>query len=129
LRDRAPHRLSGGEKKRVALASVLSLDPEVWLMDEPAAGLDPRSHDWLVEFLARQASAGKTIVTATHDLAVVPNIADRVLVLGEDHRVAAEGAVTQILSDRDLLIACNLLGAGRYGGITLPAHAAPAERP
>jgi cobalt/nickel transport system ATP-binding protein len=51
LRDRAPHRLSGGEKKKVALASILSLRPDVWLLDEPTASLDPRSQSRLVDFI------------------------------------------------------------------------------
>jgi cobalt/nickel transport system ATP-binding protein len=51
LRDRAPHHLSGGEKRRVALASLLTLLPDVWLLDEPTTGLDPRSQSWLVEFI------------------------------------------------------------------------------
>jgi cobalt/nickel transport system ATP-binding protein len=109
LRDRPPHRLSGGEKKRVALASVLSLDPDVWLLDEPTAGLDPRSQAWLVAFLAGQAEAGKTIIIATHDLAVVPALADRACLLGEDHRLAADGRVSAVLADRSLLRQCNLL--------------------
>ena len=54
LRDRAPHRLSGGEKRRRALASLLSLRPDVWLLDEPSAGLDPRSQSWLIEFILDQ---------------------------------------------------------------------------
>ncbi len=109
LRDRAPHRLSGGEKKRVALASVLSLNPDVWLMDEPTAGLDPRSQSWLVDFLIEQGRAGKTVVTATHDLNIVETIADRVYVLNEEHHVVAQGAPDEVLSNRDLLIECNLM--------------------
>lgn len=109
LRDRAPHRLSGGEKKRVALASVLSFNPDVWLMDEPTAGLDPRSQSWLVDFLIEQGRAGKTVVTATHDLNIVESIADRVYVISEDHHVVAEGTPDEILSNHDLLIECNLM--------------------
>lgn len=109
LRDRAPHRLSGGEKKRVALASVLSFNPAVWLMDEPTAGLDPRSQSWLVDFLIEQGRAGKTMVTATHDLNIVDTIADRVYVISEEHRIVAAGTPGEILSNRDLLIACNLM--------------------
>jgi len=109
LRDRAPHRLSGGEKKRVALASVLSLNPDIWLMDEPTAGLDPRSQSWLVDFLIEQGRAGKTVVTATHDLNIVDSIADRVYVLDEHHHVVAQGTPDEVLSNHDLLIACNLM--------------------
>ena len=114
LRDRAPHRLSGGEKKRVALASVLSLNPDVWLMDEPTAGLDPRSQSWLVDFIIEQGRAGKTVVTATHDLNIVESIADRVYVLNEEHHVVAEGTPAQVLSDHTLLIACNLMHEHRH---------------
>jgi cobalt/nickel transport system ATP-binding protein len=105
LRERAPHQLSGGEKKRVALASVLGLSPEVWLLDEPSAGLDPRSVAWLIDFINRQGHAGKTVITATHDLGILETIAERVYVLGEDHRVAAEGTPQQILADKALLVA------------------------
>ena len=114
LRGRAPHRLSGGEKKRVALASILSLDPEVWLMDEPTAGLDPRSQSWLVDFIVDQAQMGRTIVTCTHDLGIVETIADRVYVMDEAHRIAAEGEPEAILRDTALLIACNLVYDHRH---------------
>jgi len=108
LRDRAPHQLSGGEKKRVALASVLSLAPEVWLLDEPSAGLDPRSVSWLIEFVETQRQTGKTAVIATHDLGLVEAAADRVCVLDEAHHLIAEGTPREILADRSLLIASNL---------------------
>ncbi len=104
LRERAPHQLSGGEKKRVALASVLGLSPDVWLLDEPTAGLDPRSVSWLLNFIGQQQKTGKTVVTATHDLSIVETIAGRVCVLGEEHRIVAEGTPTQILKDRALLV-------------------------
>jgi cobalt/nickel transport system ATP-binding protein len=109
LRDQPPHQLSGGEKKRVALASVLSLSPEVWLLDEPSAGLDPRSASWLEEFLNAQGSAGKTVVLSTHDLAFVEATADRMYVLDEHHQIIAEGTPRKILSDRSLLIKANLV--------------------
>ncbi len=126
LRDRAPHRLSGGEKKRVALASVLSLSPDVWLMDEPTAGLDPRSQSWLVDFIIEQGQAGKTIVTATHDLNIVESIADRVYVLNEEHHLVAQGTPTKILSDHSLLIACNLMHEHRHRHeATAKEHAHP----
>jgi cobalt/nickel transport system ATP-binding protein len=115
LRDRAPHRLSGGEKRRVALASVLSLDPEVWLLDEPTTGLDPRSQSWLVDFIIEQGRAGRTVVTATHDLTIVESIADRVCVFNEDHRLVAQGPPHEILTNRDLLLACNLIHEHRHG--------------
>lgn len=108
LRDRPPHQLSNGEKRRVALASVLSLSPDVWLLDEPTAGLDPRSQGWLVEFILDQRQAGKTLVTATHDLAIAAQIATRILVFDEEHHVVASGEPAEILRDHELLHRCNL---------------------
>jgi len=133
LKDRAPHRLSGGEKRRVALASVLSLDPSVWLLDEPSAGLDPRSQSWLEDFIIDQVRAGKTMVTATHDLSLAEVVAERICVFNEDHRLVADGTPAEILSDQKLLAECNLIhehrhphpGAGgehRHPHIHYPSH-------
>jgi cobalt/nickel transport system ATP-binding protein len=108
LRDRAPHHLSGGEKRRVALASLLTLQPEVWLMDEPTTGLDPRSQSWLVEFILEQQKLGKTIITATHDLGIAEEIASKIYVFSEEHQIIASGMPEDILSDHDLLHRCNL---------------------
>jgi len=114
LRERTPYQLSGGEKRKVAIASVLSLGPEVWLMDEPTAGLDPRSQSWLVDFICQEGERGHTVVTATQDLDIVADIADRVLVFSEDHRLVAEGTPVDILNDRDLLLRCNLIHEHRH---------------
>ena len=108
-RSGLPYRLSGGEKKKVALAAVLASDPEVLLFDEPTAGLDPRTQDWLVEFLHRLHAAGKTLVLATHQLHELPRLADRALVLAEDHTIAAEAPVAELLADRELLLRVNLI--------------------
>jgi cobalt/nickel transport system ATP-binding protein len=108
LRDRAPHHLSGGEKRRVALASLLTLEPDVWLMDEPTTGLDPRSQSWLVEFIVEQRKRGMTVITATHDLGIAKEIASKIYVFSEDHQIAASGTQEEILSDHDLLHRCNL---------------------
>jgi cobalt/nickel transport system ATP-binding protein len=122
LRDRTPHHLSGGEKRRVALASVLSLQPEVWLLDEPTTGLDPRSQSWLVDFVIEQGRAGRTVVTATHDLSIVESIADRVCVFSEDHRLAAQGTPAEILGNHELLLACNLIHEHRHRHPDEPAE-------
>jgi cobalt/nickel transport system ATP-binding protein len=91
LRKRAPHQLSGGEKKKVALASIFTLEPEIWLMDEPTAGLDPRSATWLTAFIKKLKQAGRTVVLATHDLTLTKEIADRVYLMNEAHTIVAEG--------------------------------------
>ncbi|MEW5979262.1 MAG: ABC transporter ATP-binding protein [Acidobacteriota bacterium] len=109
LRDRAPFQLSGGEKKKVAIASVLTMNPEVLLLDEPAGSLDPRTQAWLVEFLQQLRASGKTLVTASHDLSLIDEIATRAVVLGEDHRLAADGPVERILEDQELMLKANLI--------------------
>lgn len=109
LADRAPFQLSGGQKKRVAIASVLVMNPDVLLFDEPTAGLDPRTQEWLTALIEELNNAGKTIVHATHDLDLLDRLADRCLVFSEDHRIVAEGTPTQILAQRDLLLDVNLI--------------------
>ena len=76
LRDRPPYRLSGGEKKRVALASVFVLDPEVLLLDEPTSTLDPRSQSQVIDLIQEWKGSSKTVITATHQLEIVDDIAD-----------------------------------------------------
>jgi cobalt/nickel transport system ATP-binding protein len=109
LKNRPPFRLSGGEKRKVALASVLAINPTVLMLDEPTTGLDPRTQRWLTDMLIRLGEAGKTLVTATHDLEIVEEIADRVLVFNEDHCLIAGGAPQEILCDTDLLLRVNLI--------------------
>ncbi len=109
LRDRAPFELSGGEKKRAAIASVLSLQPDVILLDEPTASLDPRTKWILLNLIQEMGKQGKTIVTATHELETVPVIADRVVVLGENRRVLADGPTDSVLANEALLIEANLI--------------------
>lgn len=107
LRSRAPHQLSGGEKKRVALASVLVLDPEVLLLDEPTANLDPSAQSYVIDCLIRWKGS-KTIITATHNLDIIADIADRCLVL-EKGRVAGNGSPEEILRDESLLRRTHLI--------------------
>ena len=113
LRDRAPHRLSGGEKKRVAIASVLILDPEVILLDEPTAALDPKSQSMVVDFLVGWANSGKTIVTATHDLDTVPDIADDAYIF-QHGTIVAHDTPANLLRNHDLLLAANLVHAHHH---------------
>ncbi|OGF53286.1 MAG: nickel ABC transporter ATP-binding protein [Candidatus Fraserbacteria bacterium RBG_16_55_9] len=114
LRDRVPHRLSGGEKKKVALASVLSLRPEVWLLDEPTASLDPRSQSRLLDFIWELEREGNTVITATNDLAILEEVADRVIIFSEDHQIVGEGSPQEVLSNYELLAKCNLIHEHRH---------------
>lgn len=120
LRDRQPHHLSGGEKKKVALGSVLSLNPDVLLMDEPTNGLDPRTQVWLFELLEDLRKIKKTIIMATHDLSIVEDMADRVVVLSEEHAIASDGRPAEILKDKDMLLKVNIIHehTHRHGDIT-----------
>jgi cobalt/nickel transport system ATP-binding protein len=124
LKDRSPHRLSGGEKKRVALASVLVLDPEVLLMDEPTAALDPKSQSQVVDFLIGWGGAIKTVVTTTHDLDIVEEIADHCAVF-QGGRVVTAGPPAAILQDEALLQRTNLIHAHRHSHALGETHAHP----
>ena len=128
LKDRPPHRLSGGEKKRVALASVLVLDPEVLLLDEPTASLDPKSQGKIIDFLAGWGGGVKTVVTATHDLDSVEDIADRCYVLLEG-KIAAEGRPQEILADSRLLERTSLIHAHRHRHASGEVHSHPHRHP
>jgi cobalt/nickel transport system ATP-binding protein len=109
LADRAPFQLSGGQKKKVAIASVLVMNPDVLLFDEPTAALDPRTQQWLTELIVELNDAGKTIVLATHDFAALDVLADRALVFAENHTIVAAGTPDEVLADRDLLLSVNLI--------------------
>ena len=113
LKDRTPHRLSGGEKKRVALASVLILDPEVLLLDEPSSTLDPRSQSQIVDFLVSWGKGLKTVITATHDLDTLEEIADRCYVFNSG-RIAGEGTPLSVLHDVALLEETKLVRAHHH---------------
>ncbi|HEU5424879.1 MAG TPA: ABC transporter ATP-binding protein [Nitrolancea sp.] len=110
LADRAPYELSGGEKKRVAIATVLSMEPEAILLDEPTASLDPRSSDALLDVILGLRRLGKTVVLTTHELEIVPLLATRVVVFGDqERRPVASGPAQDILADEELLVRTNLI--------------------
>jgi cobalt/nickel transport system ATP-binding protein len=109
LKDRPSYMLSGGEKKRVAIGSVLTMNPGLLLLDEPMNGLDPRTKSFLIELMILLNSAGKTLVIATHDLSLISELQCRVAVLSEDHRVEKIGTAEEILQDEDLLLRVNLI--------------------
>ncbi len=85
LRTRAPYNLSGGEKKRVAIACVLSMNPDALCLDEPLAGLDAKMRSWLLGFLGELKAAGKTLVIATHDQSLADEVADYFVYFGDFH--------------------------------------------
>lgn len=109
LRDRGPWDLSGGEMRKVAFGTCLSVNPDVLLLDEPTTGLDPRSQVEFVDLINELRRAGKTIVTATHDLGIIEDISDRTVVIGEDHRLLTEGNPWDVMEDTDMLLRANLI--------------------
>jgi cobalt/nickel transport system ATP-binding protein len=119
LRNRSPQSLSEGEKRRVAIASVLSLGPDVLLLDEPSSDLDPRTKVWLEGFLTELHDSGKTIITATHDLELAADTSDRCIIMTEQHGIAGEGSAEEMLGNWDLLLNANLVHvhAHRHGQV------------
>jgi cobalt transport protein ATP-binding subunit len=109
LKHRVPQHLSQGEKKKVALATALAMDPRVLLLDEPTAGLDPRSSSQLTDVLFTLKDEGKAMLVATHDMHLVEEVADRAIVLGENRTVVREGPPSEILADLDFLSRQNLI--------------------
>ena len=87
LRERAPYHLSGGEKRKVAIACILSMNPEALVLDEPLAGLDRKTQEWLVSFLLQLKEAGKTLIVSTHNDELAHTLADRLVVIGDDHSI------------------------------------------
>jgi cobalt/nickel transport system ATP-binding protein len=101
---RAPYRLSGGEKRAVAIAGVLAMAPSILVLDEPSTGLDPAGRRRLIELLGRLP---QTRIVATHDLGLVLQSCPRALVLHEG-RVVADGAPARLFADAELLRRCQL---------------------
>jgi cobalt transport protein ATP-binding subunit len=104
---RVPHRLSGGEKKRVAIATVLAMDPEVLVLDEPTAGLDPRTRRGLINLLRELP---QTMLVSTHDMGFVAEGFARTIVI-DNGRVVADGPTGDIMADSSLLEAHGLEAA------------------
>ncbi len=107
LKDRPPYKLSVGEKRAAAIASVLSLSPDILVMDEPSAGLDPRARRRLIELLR---GFHHTKIIATHDLDLVLDLCPRTIVIAEG-KLLADGETGTIFNDEELL---------RHGGLEKP---------
>jgi cobalt/nickel transport system ATP-binding protein len=103
LAERVPHHLSGGEKKRVAIAGVIAMEPEVLVLDEPTAGLDPQGVHDLIGFINSLSKMyGMTVIFSTHDVSLVAEVADYIYVMNKG-RFAAEGSVEEIFMQPDML--------------------------
>lgn len=105
LLEDTPFRLSGGEKQKVCLAALLVLEPQLLLLDEPTANLDPRSAGQLI---TRLRGLSLTTVTATHNLTHAADLGNRAVVLGEMHETVYDGPLDALLTDEALMLAANL---------------------
>ena len=103
----APHHLSGGQKKRVAIAGILAMKPEIMVLDEPTAGLDPQGVEDLSKLLDELNEEGITIIISTHEVDLVPNYANRVFVL-VDGLLIGEGTPKEIFAQPEILEKANL---------------------
>lgn len=104
LRGASPFRLSGGQKKRVAIATVLSMEPSVLVMDEPTSNLDPRARRQIIDLIHRFSHT--TLIT-THDMEMVLDLCDRTIVMKEG-RIVADGSTRHVFGDLALLEECGL---------------------
>ena len=100
--EKTPHHLSGGQQKRVAIAGIIAMRPDIMILDEPTAGLDPEGVDKVLNILNNLNKEGMSIVISSHDIEMVNHFADKIFVL-YDGEIIAEGDRHQIFSDKELL--------------------------
>jgi cobalt/nickel transport system ATP-binding protein len=104
LSERPPYKLSGGEKRAVAIATILAVSPDIIVLDEPSSNLDPRGRRRLINLLC---GFEQTRIIATHDLELVVEVCQRVIVL-DGGRIVVEGPVREILNNEELMLAHGL---------------------
>lgn len=107
LRDRPPHDLSGGEKKRVSIADIIAMEPEVIVFDEPTVSLDPENLSRFEDLLAQLKEEGRTVLISTHDVDFAYRWADRVVLL-QKGRIEADGETGSVMANESVLRACSL---------------------
>ncbi|MCX7944415.1 MAG: energy-coupling factor ABC transporter ATP-binding protein [Deltaproteobacteria bacterium] len=105
-RDSPPFELSGGEKQKLALASILAVEPKVLLLDEPMANLDPKSQGEIIDILYE---LNITTIISTHNLSMAPELGERTILLSGDHRIIYDGDTIELLNNEELLIRANLV--------------------
>lgn len=108
LASRVPHNLSGGEKRKVALAGALVMEPELLVLDEPFEGLDPASRSELIRIIAEHAEGGGTVIMSTHDIDTVPEFADYCYVMAAGGAIVLEGTPERVFTNAEVLAAGNI---------------------
>lgn len=107
FRDKTPHHLSGGQQKRVAIAGIIAMRPEIMILDEPTAGLDPEGVDKVLNILNNLNKEGMSIVISSHDIEMVNGFAEKIFVLNEGE-ILASGDKHEIFSNKELLKTAHL---------------------
>ena len=107
IKDKSPFELSGGQKRKVAIAGVLAVDPDILILDEPVAGLDPYGRKALMDLITKLNEAGKTIIMITHSMDDLAMYAKRVIVL-KDGRVIRDATPAEIFAEADALLDMSL---------------------
>lgn len=108
LANRVPHNLSGGEKRKVAMAGALVMNPELLVLDEPFEGLDPFARMQMIALLDTLAAGGITIILTTHDIDSVPDFADYCYVLRQGGEIALKGTPAEIFASAEAIAASNI---------------------
>jgi cobalt/nickel transport system ATP-binding protein len=106
-KKKAPHHLSGGEKKRVAIAGILAMDPEIMVLDEPTTGLDPYGVTQILKILYELNQEGMTILLTSHDVDMIPLFAHKIYVMHHG-AIAGVGTPEEIFSNLELIQECHL---------------------
>lgn len=109
LTDRQPYNLSGGEKKKIAIASTLVINPDVYVLDEPMNSLDPKTKRFIREFIIKINNAGKTIICSTHDFEYIEGAFKRAVVFSKDHNIIRDDAFSDIMLDKEFLRENNII--------------------
>lgn len=107
-RDKSPFNLSEGEKKRLAIASILVYDPEILVLDEPTTGQDAIQKRKIAEIIKRLSEKGRTIIVVTHDIEFVVELFDRVIVMAEG-RIIADGPTREVITNYEIIKRARLL--------------------
>ena len=106
LLKKSPINLSGGEKQKIMLASILIYNPKLLLLDEPTSAMDPRTTGWFIDLIYE---LDITTVIATHDLSVAYETCDRAIVMNEEHKIIYDGDIEELMKNKDILIEANLI--------------------
>ena len=109
LKEEHPYNLSGGEKKRVAIASVIAMNPEVITFDEPMNGIDPKGKRFLRDLFIDLNNSGKTVICATHDFEYIEGVFNRAIVFSEEHKIIRDDVYEKVIKDEAFLREYNII--------------------